>query len=164
MPYRRNRRVLKSGCSFPIGSAIHGKRCLQGHREARSRPLGGGGQPPRQLQAHLQRLLHAGAGRDLPAPRGQSLRRGAPADRGRPGQRQDAEAQGAAGRLHRAPLALPAGEGPLRLDHAAGRRERRRPAQARHRGDDRHRGRVRAAPRRAARRTTASSRPRCSKT
>ena len=36
--------------------------------------------------------------------------------------RQDAQAQGAAGRLHRAPRALSAREGPLRLDHAAGRR------------------------------------------
>ena len=89
---------------------------------------------------------------------------GPPADRGRPGQRQDAEAQGPAGRLHRAPLALPAGEGPLRLDHAAGRRQRRRPAQARHRRHDRHRGRVRAARWASCRRTTASSRPRCSKT
>ena len=142
----------------------HDQRHLQRHREARSRPLGGRGQPPRQLQAHLQRLLHAGAGRDLPAPRGQPLRRGPPADRGRPGQRQDAQAQGAAGRLHRPPLALPAREGPLRLDHAAGRRQRRRPAQARHRRHDRHRGRVRAARSACCPRTTASSRPRCSKT
>ena len=47
-------------------------------------------QSPRQLQAHLQRLLHAGAGSDLSAPRGQPLRSSASADRSRPVKRQDA--------------------------------------------------------------------------
>lgn len=49
-------------------------------------------------------------------------------------------------RLHPSPLALSGGEGTLQLDHAAGRRERRRPAKAHYRCNDGHRSRLRAAP------------------
>src|SRR5262249_9014774 len=51
---------------------------------------------------------------------GEPFRGGAPTDRGRPGQRQDAEAQGSARGLRRSPLALLARTGPIRLDHGAG--------------------------------------------
>ena len=130
-------------------NATHGTRSIVRTGPAGSRPLGGGRQAPRQLQADLQRILHARAGRHLPAPRHQSLRRRQPADRGGPGRRAKCPSAPIrqADYIKRRALLLPE-DGPLRRICSSCPKA---PTSARPlvRGHERHRARLRAARRRA---------------